>query len=50
MVCVALSILGVAAVALFLSTVTDSLSAAATGALTFLITSSSVFTLDAAAR
>src|SRR5215203_2073975 len=45
---VAFSMLGVAAVALFLSTVTDSPLAAAMGALAFLVTSSLLLTLDAA--
>jgi ABC-2 type transport system permease protein len=45
---VALSMLGVAAVALFLSTLTDSPLAAAMGALAVLVTSSLLLTLDAA--
>jgi ABC-2 type transport system permease protein len=45
---VAFSMLGVAAVALFLSTVTDSPLAAAMGALAFLVASSLLLTLDAA--
>src|SRR4029453_17677423 len=45
---VAFSMLGVAAVALFLSTITDSPLAAAMGALAFLVTSSLLLTLDAA--
>ncbi|MEN3358694.1 MAG: type transport system permease protein [Mycobacteriales bacterium] len=48
MLFVALSMLGVAAVALFLSTVTDSPLAAALGALAFLVTSTLLLTLDAA--
>jgi ABC-2 type transport system permease protein len=48
MLYVALSMLGVAAMALFLSTVTDSPLAAALGALAFLVTSSLLLTLDAA--
>ncbi len=48
MVYVALSMLGVAAVALFLSTVTDSPLAAALGALAILVTSTLLLTLDAA--
>jgi ABC-2 type transport system permease protein len=44
---VAFSMLGVAAVALFLSTVTDSPLAAAMGALAFLVASSLLLTLDA---
>jgi ABC-2 type transport system permease protein len=46
---VALSMLGVAALALLLSTVTDSPLAAALGALAFLIASTLLLTLDAAA-
>ena len=45
---VAFSMLGVAAMALFLSTVTDSPLAAAMGALAFLVASSLLLTLDAA--
>ena len=45
---VALSMLGVAAVALFLSTMTDSPLAAALGALAVLVTSTLLLTLDAA--
>lgn len=45
---VTLSMMGVAAVALFLSTVTDSPLSAALGALAFLIASSLLLTLDAA--
>jgi ABC-2 type transport system permease protein len=48
MLYVALSMLGVAAMALFLSTLTDSPLAAALGALAFLVTSSLLLTLDAA--
>jgi ABC-2 type transport system permease protein len=48
MLYVALSMLGVAAVALFLSTVTDSPLAAALGALAILVTSTLLLTLDAA--
>jgi ABC-2 type transport system permease protein len=48
MVYVALSMLGVAAVALFLSTMTDSPLAAALGALAMLVTSTLLLTLDAA--
>jgi ABC-2 type transport system permease protein len=48
MVYVALSMLGVAAVALLLSTVTDSPLAAALGALALLVTSTLLLTLDAA--
>jgi len=48
MVYVALSMLGVAAVALFLSTLTDSPLAAALGALAVLVTSTLLLTLDAA--
>ena len=48
MVYVALSMLGVAAAALFLSTVTDSPLAAALGALAVLVTSTLLLTLDAA--
>jgi ABC-2 type transport system permease protein len=48
MVYVALSMLGVAAVALLLSTVTDSPLAAALGALAVLVTSTLLLTLDAA--
>ena len=46
---VSLSMLGVAALALFLSTVTDSALGAALGALAFLIASTLLLTLDAAA-
>jgi ABC-2 type transport system permease protein len=46
---VALSMLGVAALALLLSTVTDSPLGAALGALAFLIASTLLLTLDAAA-
>jgi ABC-2 type transport system permease protein len=45
---ITLSMLGVAAIALFLSTITDSPLAAALGALAFLIASSLLLTLDAA--
>jgi ABC-2 type transport system permease protein len=45
---IAVSMLGVAAVALFLSTVTDSALAAAMGALAALVTSQVLVTLDAA--
>ncbi|MGI8533211.1 MAG: ABC transporter permease, partial [Geodermatophilaceae bacterium] len=45
---ITLSMLGVAAIALFLSTLTDSPLAAALGALAFLIGSSVLLTLDAA--
>jgi ABC-2 type transport system permease protein len=48
MLYVALSMLGVAAMALFLSTLTDSPLGAALGALAFLVTSSLLLTLDAA--
>jgi ABC-2 type transport system permease protein len=48
MLYVALSMLGVAAMALFLSTITDSPLAAALGALAFLVTSTLLLTLDAA--
>jgi ABC-2 type transport system permease protein len=48
MLYVALSMLGVAAMALFLSTLTDSPLAAALGALAFLVTSTLLLTLDAA--
>ena len=48
MLYVALSMLGVAAVALFLSTLTDSPLAAALGALAVLVTSTLLLTLDAA--
>lgn len=48
MLYVALSMLGVAAMALFLSTVTDSPLAAALGALALLVTSTLLLTLDAA--
>src|SRR5215211_6647931 len=48
MLYVAFSMMGVAAMALFLSTVTDSPLAAALGALAFLVASSLLLTLDAA--